>query len=144
MWGTLFGRAPYCSSARERSLCLTPRRVLIRRLEEPTQLGAQLLVVVVAVYRGSVLSRGLHHLILLADDHQRAIRLARPAAAIGHHPGHKGSSFRSPMPILPRRRTGVKCVRPKTLAAASRAGRKPHSWSFARQAGAPLLPKQGR
>jgi hypothetical protein len=44
------------------------------------------------------------------SSHQRAVCLAGPAAAIGHHPGHKGSSFRSPMPILQRQRTGVKRV----------------------------------
>src|SRR5690242_19837497 len=68
--GALLGAPRFSSSAGERSLCLTLRRVLIRRLQETAQLGAQLLVVLVAVYRGSVLGRGLHHLIRLADNHQ--------------------------------------------------------------------------
>jgi hypothetical protein len=46
VWPRVFS----CSSARKRSLCLTLRRVLIRRLEEIAQLGAQLLVVLVVVH----------------------------------------------------------------------------------------------
>ena len=73
--GAPLGRAPvFALSARERSLCLAVGRVLIRRLEEVAQLGAHLLVVLVPVHRGGVLGGGLHHLVFLANDHQRAIR----------------------------------------------------------------------
>ena len=66
--------------------------------EETTELGAQLLVVLMPVGRGGALGGGVHHLVFLANDHQRAIRVAGPAAAaMGHHPGRNRSPSGGPV-----------------------------------------------
>jgi hypothetical protein len=65
--------------------------------------------VLVAMNRGRVLRGGLHDLILLTDDHQRAICLAGEAAAISHHPSHR-ALLPVASPIFLILETGVKFV----------------------------------
>src|SRR5919106_1756957 len=57
-------------------------------LEHPPNLIAQLGRVLVLVDRDRVLRGGAHHLLLLADDCQRAVRHARKPPAVGHLPCH--------------------------------------------------------
>jgi hypothetical protein len=56
---------------------------------ELADLLAELGAVLVAVHRDGVLGRGADDLLLLADDRQRAVRIAREPAAVGHHACHR-------------------------------------------------------
>src|SRR4051812_48213605 len=62
--------------------------VVLGRLQEPARLLAQLGRVLVAMRGYRMLSRGLYHLVLLADDCQRAVHVARPAPAVRHYASH--------------------------------------------------------
>src|SRR2546423_12341479 len=65
---------------RRRALGLAcARLVALLWLEELADLTAHLLAVLVSVHRCRVLSGCADDLLLLADDRQRAVRLARPA-----------------------------------------------------------------
>src|SRR5437764_8565409 len=63
-------------------------RVLLGGLEELPRLLAELRRILVAVRVDRVLRCGLHDLVLLADDRERAVDVARPPAAVGHHSCH--------------------------------------------------------
>jgi hypothetical protein len=62
--------------------------VCVSRLQKLHQLFAHLRGVLVPVNRRSVLGGSPDHLVLLADDHKRAVRLTREAAAVSHLAGH--------------------------------------------------------
>src|SRR2546423_976773 len=74
--------------AGHRLLLAALRLVRLGRLEELARLLTQLGRVLVAVHRYGVLRRSLDNLLLLADDRQRAVRLARPATAVRHDSSH--------------------------------------------------------
>src|SRR4051812_21772390 len=63
-------------------------RVRLGRFEELTDLLTHLRRVLVAVHRGAVLGGRANDLLLLADDRQRAVRLARETTAVSHHARH--------------------------------------------------------
>src|SRR6478735_2614961 len=73
---------------RHRVVCPRLIRVGLGRLKEPAKLLAQFGGVLVSVHRGGVLGGRANDLLLLADDRQRAVRVARPTTTIGHHPRH--------------------------------------------------------
>src|SRR4051794_40834292 len=78
---------------RHRLLLARTLDVALLRLEEIADLVAQLGRVLVAVNRDRVLGGGADHLFLLADDRERAVRVARPAAAVSDLPGHTQPPF---------------------------------------------------
>src|SRR4051812_48567210 len=63
---------------RHRVVCPRLIRVGLGRLEEPAKLLAQFEGVLVSVHRGGVLGGRANDVLLLADDRQRAVRVARP------------------------------------------------------------------
>ena len=76
------------SSGRERLRRPDPGHVLGLRLEHRLDLLAQLRRVRVAMNRLGMLSRRCNHLVLFADDRERAVSVALKTPAVSHHSGH--------------------------------------------------------
>src|SRR5690349_6317151 len=78
------------SSLRREGLGLAATELVgLLRLEEAAKLGAKFGCVLVPVNGARVGGRGVDDLLLLADDGQGAIALARPAPAVSHLAGHE-------------------------------------------------------
>lgn len=81
-------------------------RVVLGGLKEAADRLARLGVVWMPVHRDRVLRGGARDLVLLADNHQRAVALAGETATVGHHSGHCSFPYRS----FPTARTCRQCA----------------------------------